>query len=53
MSQDWTTCKKCGRVVYPKDVDADGRCCFCPVVRRKSSQDTTPVVVDTKVEEDK
>lgn len=24
-----TTCKGCGRVVYVRDVDAAGRCCFC------------------------
>ena len=28
---DWTTCKKCGRVVFVQDADKDGRCSFCPV----------------------
>ena len=24
-----TVCKKCNRVVYVKDVNKDGYCCFC------------------------
>lgn len=29
MTNKETTCKKCKRAVYTKDVDAQGRCVFC------------------------
>lgn len=29
MSEEWTTCAACKRVVFVEDVDNDGYCCFC------------------------
>lgn len=36
-------CAECHRAVFDTDVDADGRCCFCPKVTTEPIATTKPV----------